>query len=61
MVAAIKEIGILSGKRVERRESGEPGEFEKLEQMTAAELVEYIKRLDAQLGVQLAGEPAGTA
>jgi hypothetical protein len=47
MVAAIKEIGILSGKRIERRESGEPGEFEKLEQMSAAELVAYIQQLES--------------
>jgi hypothetical protein len=28
--AALKELGILSGKRVERQEVGQPGEFENL-------------------------------
>jgi hypothetical protein len=27
-ISALKELGILSGKRVERSERGEPGEFE---------------------------------
>ena len=42
MIAAIKEKGVLSGKRVERRESGGPGEFEAIEKMTAAELRAFI-------------------
>jgi phage terminase small subunit len=29
-VAAVKEKGVLSGQRVERREVGEPGEFDAL-------------------------------
>jgi hypothetical protein len=29
-VAAIKEKGVLSGQRIERREIGAPGEFESL-------------------------------
>ena len=42
-VAAVKEKGVLSGKRVERRESGSPGEFAELENMTADELVQFIQ------------------
>jgi hypothetical protein len=34
---------VLSGKRVERRESGSPGEFADLENMTASQLVEFIR------------------
>jgi hypothetical protein len=30
-VAAIKEKGVLSGKRIERSERGEPGEFDWME------------------------------
>jgi hypothetical protein len=29
--AAVKEIGVLTGKRVERSEVGAPGEFETLD------------------------------
>jgi len=29
-IAAIKEKGVLSGKRIERSEHGEPGEFERM-------------------------------
>lgn len=29
-VAAIKELGVLSGRRIEKRETGQPGEFEGL-------------------------------
>ena len=43
MVAAIKEKGILSGKRVERRESGAPGDFEWIENASAEELQAFIK------------------
>jgi len=42
VIAAIKEKGVLSGKRVERRESGGPGEVEAIEKMTAAELRAFI-------------------
>jgi phage terminase small subunit len=41
-VAAVKEKGVLSGKRVERRESGDPGEFAAIENMTADELRAFI-------------------
>jgi hypothetical protein len=42
-VAAIKEKGILSGKRVERRESGSPGEFDWIERASDQQLVEFIE------------------
>ena len=41
---AVKEKGVLSGKRVERRESGSPGEFADLENMTAEQLVDFIRK-----------------
>jgi len=37
---------VLSGNRVERRESGAPGAFEKIEQMTADELVAFLQQPD---------------
>jgi hypothetical protein len=43
MVAAIKEKGILSGKRVERRESGAPGDFAWIENASAEELERFIE------------------
>ena len=42
-VAAIKEKGVLSGKRVERRESGAPGDFEWIENTSAEELERFIE------------------
>jgi hypothetical protein len=39
-----KEKGVLSGKRVERRESGSPGEFADLENMTAEQLTDFIRK-----------------
>jgi hypothetical protein len=35
---------VLSGKRVERRESGAPGEFADLENMTAEQLADFIRK-----------------
>jgi hypothetical protein len=35
---------VLSGKRVERRESGSPGEFADLENTTAAQLADFIRK-----------------
>jgi hypothetical protein len=43
-VAAVKEKGVLSGKRVERRESGAPGEFAEIENMTAEQLADFIRK-----------------
>ncbi|HEY7243379.1 MAG TPA: hypothetical protein VH678_05790 [Xanthobacteraceae bacterium] len=37
-IAAIKEIGVLSGKRIERSERGQPGEFDWLDRLSVAEL-----------------------
>jgi hypothetical protein len=42
-IAAVKEKGVLSGQRVERRESGGPGEFAELENMTADELRAFLR------------------
>jgi phage terminase small subunit len=39
-ISAIKEKGILSGKRIERAERGSPGDFER---MTDDELREYLE------------------
>jgi hypothetical protein len=41
-VAALKELGVLTGYRIERRESGAPGEFAEIENMTAEELEAFI-------------------
>jgi phage terminase small subunit len=43
-VAAIKEKGVLSGKRIERSERGQPGEFADLDNMSAGELAEFIRK-----------------
>jgi hypothetical protein len=48
-IAAIKEKGVLSGQRVERRESGSPGEFAELENMTADELRALLREQEAFL------------
>jgi hypothetical protein len=37
-IAAIKEIGVLAGVRIERSERGAPGEFDWVEKLTVAEL-----------------------
>ena len=37
-MAAVKEIGILTGKRIERSERGQPGEFEWLQKLNTEEL-----------------------
>ena len=37
-IAAIKEIGVLSGIRIERSERGMPGEFDWLEKLSVDEL-----------------------
>lgn len=47
-VAAIREKGVLSGKRIERSERGQPGEFEG---MNADELRDYVAREAAALGL----------
>jgi hypothetical protein len=49
-VAAIREKGILSGKRIERLEQGEPGEFERLDD---GELLVEIMRMNSEANVSL--------
>ena len=44
-VAATKEIGILSGIRIERSERGMPGEFDELERMSADELRAFVEKM----------------
>ena len=39
----VREKGVLSGKRVERSERGQPGEFEFLEKMSPEELEAYAR------------------
>lgn len=41
-IAAVREKGVLSGKRVERHEAGKPGEFDMLDNMTAEELTRFV-------------------
>jgi hypothetical protein len=42
MVTAIKEKGVLSGKRVERSERDSPGEFDRIENAIAEQLEVFI-------------------
>lgn len=55
-IAAIREKGILSGKRVERSEHGTPGEFDWLENATENELRAFVED-----GVVPAGEGGDAA
>jgi hypothetical protein len=48
-IAAIKEKGVLSGKRVERSERGAPGKFDWLEDLSADELRAFI---DGKLDIE---------
>jgi hypothetical protein len=41
-VAALKEIGVLSGIRIERSERGAPGEFDWIENASAEELLAFL-------------------
>ena len=41
--AAIKEKGMLSGKRIERSERGAPGEFDWIENATAEQLEQFLQ------------------
>ena len=50
ILAAIKEKGVLSGKRIERSGTGEPGEFEG---MNEQELTEYISQKMVELGIEI--------
>jgi hypothetical protein len=42
--SALKELGVLSGKRVERSERGEPGEFERMSDEELREAVDESAR-----------------
>jgi hypothetical protein len=46
-IAAIKEMGVLTGQRIERKEVGPPGQFEAMtdDELERA-LVERLKALD---------------
>ena len=52
-ISALKELGVLSGKRVERSERGEPGEFDR---MSDEELREAVDAQARELGYVPAGE-----
>ena len=47
-IAAIREMGVLSGQRIERREIGAPGEFEAL---TDDELLAALRERLRALGL----------
>ena len=58
-VAATKEIGILSGIRIERSERGMPGEFDELERMSADELRAFVGKTLAEVRAEAPiGEPS---
>jgi hypothetical protein len=46
-ISALKELGVLSGKRVERSERGEPGEFDRI---SDEELREAVTKIAMELG-----------
>lgn len=41
-IGAVREKGVLSGRRVERQESGQPGAFADIDSMSGAELRAYL-------------------
>jgi hypothetical protein len=53
-VAATKEIGVLSGIRIERSERGTPGQFEWLEKLSLEELRAFVT---GKLELDDAGKP----
>jgi hypothetical protein len=52
-INALKELGVLSGKRIERSERGEPGEFD---HMSDEELREAVDARAREMGYVPAGE-----
>jgi hypothetical protein len=52
-ISALKELGVLSGKRIERSERGELGEFDR---MSDEELREAVDAQARELGYVPAGE-----
>jgi hypothetical protein len=60
----VKEIGILTGLRIDRREVGSPGEFERLsdeelQHFIASERAKLIELPDDEAQSQLDGQPDG--
>ena len=49
LVAAAREIGVLTGERIEKSEHGRPGEFAAIEAMSRAELEASIVKLVRQI------------
>ena len=43
-IGAVREKGVLSGRRVERQESGQPGAFADIDAMTADQLRAFVAR-----------------
>jgi hypothetical protein len=58
-IAAVREKGVLSGKRVERSERGVPGEYADLENMSADELRAVLERELEAAGLRLVAIDAG--
>ena len=58
-IAAVKEKGVLSGKRIERKESGEPGEFDRLDATSLREAIAERLAMAGQgdASSELAGKP----
>ena len=45
-ISALKELGVLSGKRIERAERGEPGEFDRMsDEELRREVLEHAEKL----------------
>jgi phage terminase small subunit len=45
-ISALKELGVLSGKRIERGERGEPGEFDRMsDEELRREVLEHAEKL----------------
>jgi phage terminase small subunit len=58
-VSAIREKGVLSGRRLERSERGMPGEFADLDNMSADELRAALERELEAAGLRLVAIDAG--
>jgi hypothetical protein len=53
-ISALKELGVLSGKRVERSKRGEPGEFDRMsdEELRKA-VADRAEQLDKSAYIQI--------
>jgi len=49
-ISALKELGVLSGKRIERAERGEPGEFDRMsdDELRQAVAVGFVRKKETQ-------------